>query len=110
MDATFDQTGGLKRLLEISKGRPMYSFDLSAATDRLPVATQEQILSTLGLSWAASWRALLTQRPWYLGRKPIMYAVGQPMGAHSSWVMLALTHYVVVQVAAFACWMERSLP
>lgn len=100
MDATFDQTGGLKRLLEICRGRPMYSFDLSAATDRLPVATQEQILSTLGLSWAASWRALLTKRPWYLGRSPIMYAVGQPMGAYSSWAMLALTHHVIVQVAA----------
>lgn len=76
MDATFDQTGGLKRLLEICRGRSMYSFDLSAATDRLPVLLQEQILSTLGLSWAASWRSLLTGRPWYLGRKPIMYAVG----------------------------------
>lgn len=100
MDATFDQTGGLKRLLEIGRGRPMYSFDLSAATDRIPVLLQEQILSTLGLSWAASWRSLLTKRPWYLGRKPIMYAVGQPMGAYSSWAMLALTHHVVVQVAA----------
>lgn len=100
MDATFDQTGGLKRLLEIGLGRPMYSFDLSAATDRLPVATQEQILSVLGLSWAGSWRSLLTKRPWYLGRRPLMYAVGQPMGAYSSWAMLALTHHVIVQVAA----------
>jgi hypothetical protein len=100
MDATFDQTGGLKRLLEISRGRGMYSFDLSAATDRLPVATQEQILSILGLSWAGSWRSLLTKRPWYLGRNPLMYAVGQPMGAYSSWAMLALTHHVIVQVAA----------
>jgi len=100
MDATFDQSGGLQRLLEIARGRPMYSFDLSAATDRLPVSLQEQILSALGLSWAGSWRALLTERPWYLGRKPVMYAVGQPMGAYSSWAMLALTHHVIVQVAA----------
>jgi len=28
------------------------------------------------------------------------YAVGQPMGALSSWAMLALTHHCLVQVAA----------
>jgi len=28
------------------------------------------------------------------------YAVGQPMGAYSSFPMLALTHHVIVQVAA----------
>jgi len=36
---------------------------------------------------------------WYQGR-PIKYAVGQPMGAYSSWAMLALTHHVIVQMAA----------
>jgi hypothetical protein len=30
----------------------------------------------------------------------IKYAVGQPMGAYSSWAMLALTHNVLVQVVA----------
>lgn len=29
-----------------------------------------------------------------------MYSVGQPMGALSSWGMLALTHHFIVQVAA----------
>lgn len=100
MDATFDQTGGLQRLREISRGRGMYSFDLSSATDRLPVLLQEQILSTLGLSWAGSWKALLTERTWWLGQRPVKYAVGQPMGAYSSWAMLALTHHVIIQVAA----------
>jgi len=31
---------------------------------------------------------------------PVRYAVGQPMGAYSSFAMLALTHHVIVQVAA----------
>lgn len=31
---------------------------------------------------------------------PYLYSVGQPMGALSSWGMLALTHHVLVQVAA----------
>lgn len=30
----------------------------------------------------------------------VKYAVGQPMGALSSWVMLALTHHFIVQFAA----------
>jgi hypothetical protein len=32
---------------------------------------------------------------------PLRYAVGQPMGALSSWAMLALTHHALVQYAAF---------
>jgi hypothetical protein len=100
MDATFDQSGGLSRLREISRGRGMYSYDLSSATDRLPVLLQEQILSALGLSWTGYWKSILTDRLWYLGSKPIKYAVGQPMGAYSSWAMLALTHHVIIQVAA----------
>jgi hypothetical protein len=31
---------------------------------------------------------------------PYRYAVGQPMGAYSSFPMLALTHHVIVQIAA----------
>jgi len=31
----------------------------------------------------------------------IRYAVGQPIGALSSWAMLAFTHHIIVQVAAY---------
>jgi len=30
----------------------------------------------------------------------ITYAVGQPMGAYSSWAMLALTHHIIVHYSA----------
>jgi hypothetical protein len=30
----------------------------------------------------------------------VRYSVGQPMGAYSSWAMLALTHHFIVRVAA----------
>jgi hypothetical protein len=30
---------------------------------------------------------------------PYRYAVGQPMGALSSWAMLAVTHHLIVQLA-----------
>jgi hypothetical protein len=104
-DGTFDQLLPVKGLLEFSRlGYPSFSFDLSNATDRLPVALQEQILRIITgrrlFAWA--WRLLITFRTYSnpaVGR--IKYAVGQPMGALSSWAMLALTHHIIVQVAAY---------
>jgi len=47
-DGTFDQQAPLERLLSnVPEGQKLYSFDLSAATDRLPVALQCQILNQL---------------------------------------------------------------
>lgn len=43
---------------------------------------------------------MLTDRDWYLKDKPLRYSVGQPMGALSSWAMLALSHHVIVRIAA----------
>lgn len=37
------------------------------------------------------------------------YAVGQPMGALSSWGMLALTHHLIVQLAAYKAGLRTSL-
>jgi hypothetical protein len=88
-------------------GERIASFDLSAATDRLPAALQVQILNLFGVP-GDLWISLL-QRPYYYVRKTkegsksstvYEYAVGQPMGAYSSWGMLALTHHIIVQVAA----------
>jgi len=42
MDGTFDQ---LKPLTRIPPGAPLYSFDLTAATDRLPLTFQKKIFS-----------------------------------------------------------------
>lgn len=84
----------------IRLGSPVFSFDLSSATDRLPLAAQKQILSRfLGKGFANAWSALL-DRDWWFQGKPIRYAVGQPMGAYSSWAMLALTHHILVQISA----------
>jgi len=104
-DGTFDQMAPIGPLLDFARlGYPSFSFDLSNATDRLPVALQEQILRVLSghrlLAW--SWRLMITFR-YYTnptsGR--IKYAVGQPMGALSSWAILAVTHHFIVQVAAY---------
>lgn len=96
-DGTFDQHKPIERLCE--KGLPdrFHSLDLSAATDRLPLDLQCQILSLVTDDETSQlWRCLMSISYGYKGNI-VKYAVGQPMGAYSSWAMLALTHHVIVQ-------------
>lgn len=115
MDGTFNQ---LKPLTRVPwKKAPLYSFDLSAATDRLPIWLQRDILSEVfGLDFALAWENLLVSREWLTPKaglncgfkvtkdypKTIKYTVGQPMGALSSWAMLAITHHYIVQYSAWS--------
>jgi hypothetical protein len=109
-DGTFDQERPLTHLSELGvRGVKLNSFDLSAATDRLPVKIQATLLSSLlGAHAANIWMVLLTSREYTLpqrasessGLARVHYAVGQPMGALTSWAMLALTHHCIVQWAA----------
>jgi hypothetical protein len=139
-DGTHDQVKPLTALLKRkSAGSKFYSFDLSAATDRLPVRVQWPIIANMFYSeFADSWKQLLVGRPYFFdqrltsptrkrGRKGrawttflsewestvnsrkgavnlverrkrgLTYAVGQPMGAYSSWAMLAMTHHMILQ-------------
>lgn len=103
MDGTFDQTAPLQ-FIRGDKG--LFSLDLSAATDRIPLRVQRQLWSfILGHELAGSWALLLTGRAYRLHNKDsyedLHYAVGQPMGALSSWASLALIHHFLVQVAAW---------
>jgi len=136
-DGTHDQTKPLDRLIKrqrdlrlmnrtpgsilkrgTTKGRELlnarawglFSFDLSAATDRLPLIFQEHLLRPiLGDRAARLWASLLVDREYLVPRRQdlglaggaVKYAAGQPMGALSSWAMLALTHHCVVQWAWF---------
>lgn len=116
MDGTFDQIKPIKRLLGRNP-KALYSFDLSSATDRLSISIQEKIIGLIiGAKLAKLWSTLLVDRDyshvrikWVKGRlekvsqdgKPVIdtykYKVGQPMGALSSWAMLALTHHFLIQ-------------
>lgn len=114
MDGTFNQ---LRPLTRVPWGKaPLYSFDLSAATDRLPIWLQTKILSEVfGDDFGKAWETLLVSREWLTPRsgpncgfkvqkefpRTIKYAVGQPMGALSSWGMLAITHHYIVQYSAW---------
>jgi hypothetical protein len=124
IDGTFDQGAPLLRLYKDRDPRYKFScFDLSSATDRLPITLQVDILNALGVR-GDLWSELLNFQ-WSIsgdlfklsdkfkinqlvGIKSnilwkeafVKYAVGQPMGAYSSWGMLAVTHHVIVQIAA----------
>lgn len=98
-----DQLRPIDRLLELGFTK-FWSFDLSAATDRLPVSVQVRILNHLfGDGFGDDWRSLLVDRDYEVPIPPkgvevprglihninthgvyVRYAVGQPMGALSS--------------------------
>lgn len=99
-DGCFDQLLPLDRLMK--KGhKDIYSFDLSAATDRFPITLQAQLLTKLYNSEVANaWVSLLKNRDYHYKQSIYNYAVGQPMGALSSWGVFSLTHHFVVQYCA----------
>lgn len=97
-DGTKDQLAPVRLLLSNLKKPYAVSVDLSAATDRLPVELQARILNCLGLPGDA-WREILA-RPYEYMDKEYTYAVGQPMGAYSSFAMLALTNHLIMYASA----------
>jgi hypothetical protein len=121
-DGTFDQDSSVNRSTEkMQKYGIAYSFDLSAATDRLPVLLTAQILETfVGIpGFGAAWKAVIADRDFsFNGSTPagsvgwalkehygkdtgFRYSVGQPMGGLSSWGGLAITHHWILQYCSF---------
>jgi len=118
-DGTYDQSASFRRCLEKSKTAGLaYSYDLSSATDRLPCYIQEVLLNSLfSNKLGSTWAQLLTNREYLLPPKAeeygiylnkVKYAVGQPMGALSSWNMLAITHHLLLQLSASLCYKSSS--
>lgn len=111
-DGTFNQDESVIRSMAKAQSTGQaFSFDLTAATDRLPAALTAAILESLtGRPIGESWLQMMTNRNfWFNGSKaeklgisagPYQYAVGQPMGGLSSWAGLAITHHWIVQIAA----------
>lgn len=125
MDGTFNQTKPVDELRKypVKQDSFFYSIDLSAATDRLPLKLQVPVMEQV-FKWASFpeparaaqlWAKLLVDRYYSVVLPPekdrnfevsadtpkaVIYSVGQPMGALSSWAMLALTHHAIVHWAA----------
>lgn len=86
-DGTFDQNAAVERAIEMSKtSKFIASYDLSAATDRLPVLLQAVLMNLIIPGYGQVWADLLVDRDYHLPgyRKAVRYSVGQPMGALSS--------------------------
>lgn len=118
-DSTHNQdTGFLRAKDKANYYGHAWCFDLSAATDRLPIQLQSAILDSLfghiensgydsGKSYGQAWADLLVKREYFLPAKEtstlsvsetwLKYSVGQPMGAYSSWAMLNLCHHLILQ-------------
>nr|UPW42080.1 MAG: putative RNA dependent RNA polymerase [Inner Mongolia sediment mitovirus 5] len=76
-----------------------WSLDLSSATDRFPIHLQRRLIREIFSDerFASSWANLLTKREFLTPEgQTVMYAVGQPMGAYSSWAAFTLSHHLVV--------------
>lgn len=103
-----DQMGSVWSKVKLGR---CYSFDLTAATDRLPVDYQALVVQQLHPKLGVTWRELLVGRYYHISDKArekydpnlparVKYSVGQPMGALSSFAMLGVTHHILVQLAA----------
>nr|UJQ92445.1 MAG: putative RNA-dependent RNA polymerase [Mitoviridae sp.] len=104
-DGIRNQLRPIEELLSVHPSH-VVSVDLTAATDRLPVKLQADILEALGLP-GGPWMDIL-DRIYFYQDKPYKYAVGQPMGAYSSFAMLDLTNHVLMHCAANRLKLEVS--
>lgn len=149
-DGTFDQDKQKDRVSRWAKeNRRLFCYDLSSATDRLPLDLQRYLLEKMKVFssyevgfWhtimgsrtfrfrvpcgkfkipvkefsADYWRRACTDRVWYepwhvegmdfvhitkFKVRECEYSVGQPMGLLTSFAMLALTHHIIIQLAAY---------
>lgn len=105
-DGTFNQTGPLKHLVD---KEAYYSYDLSAATDRMPLRCLFYVMEYLfGRSYASAVvnSTLACHRfevPFVKGKcnvSGVSFVTGQPLGFLSSWPLFALSHHVIVWAAA----------
>jgi len=111
-DGTYDQGRTADIVKEWTKeGKPLWSYDLTAATDRWPKAHQKVCIETIaGCGWAEVWDELLGINPYSpIHKKYVKYEVGQPMGAYSSWASLAIAHHILLRQLAYELGLNEDL-
>lgn len=100
-DCTFNQ-GSFHDKLNQENGEMFYSVDLTAATDRFPISLISLVLKgRFTDDYVNHWHNIMVGYPFWTrlsnnSVEPINYAVGNPMGAYSSWNSFALAHHYVM--------------
>jgi hypothetical protein len=100
-DGTFNQLLPLNTIVSsAAPGTTFHCFDLTAATDRIPVLFLSHILTACGIR-GDLWMRMMSI-PWFYpkDKKFISYSVGQAMGAYSSFAMLAVFNHICVAISA----------
>lgn len=101
-DATYDQDKGFARVLRESVGKETFCFDLSGASDRIPVSLQTIIIGEIfGPELSQLWQRILTDRTFHSKYGDVRWEVGQPLGLLSSWPAFALWHHIIIEFLAF---------
>lgn len=94
----FTYQGDVARHLKSGNGL-YFSFDLTSATDRFPLAFQRMVFERcFGADKAEAWAHIMVHYPFETpGGRRIHYRSGQPMGAYSSWAMFTMCHHLILQ-------------
>lgn len=108
-DCTFDQGKGAERVRQwLKEGREVYSFDLTSATDLMPLQLTRTVLWGLSPTrnlrmWVDTFTVLsrIPANAGYAGSRlggfGLQWRVGQPLGAIPSFAAFALTHHALVR-------------
>lgn len=96
-DGTYNQTQPLDYIVGHSS---YWSFDLSSATDRFPLAVMEGIMiECFGPAFGAAVEAALGTNIFHVPfvktkiKSKVSFKVGQPLGYFASWPLFALSHH-----------------
>lgn len=83
-------------------GSRFWSFDLTSATDRMPVWLLTRVVEHLwGPEIASAWQSVMVDRDFLTpDENKVRFMCGQPLGALSSWAVFAITHHILVRTAA----------
>jgi hypothetical protein len=100
-DATWDQGSAVEDIRKwTEEGKTLYSYDLTAATDRWPRWHQKLVLEHLvSPEWAVTFDEVLSSVKAYSPehKREVTYVVGQPMGSFSSWAALNISHHMIMR-------------
>lgn len=117
-DGTFDQERPLRRLQRIKNLSAVFSFDLKSATDRWPLSVIFTAFKSLfGPEFASSvvnsslgLNTFLVGPPLTKRLSEVAFRAGQALGYKGSWSLFALSHHVVVWIAAQRADPSRTRP